>query len=425
MVTRFELIRSRERLTVGAHFLAIRPKIAALAGVGNILLLASSEAPLRQKVSVAAVMGATLAGFFIEAWWLERHRLSERWLFISLSLTLLVLAFGAGLSGGIESPILPLLFAPVVVGFAAFARARPSALLFGVALLSLALIACFTPLAAFPHLPSPIASYMTLISAVASLALLALGVTGLVGAHERVAEELDRMRADMLRAAERRAESVELLSAQVAHEVKNPLTAVRGLVQLAQRKTIEPRDRERLSVIIQEVDRALEVLKGYLNFARPLSELSLAEVDVRALLQDIAGVLEARADEHSVVMHVSGDSIFAWADRQRVRDALLNLALNSINAMPTGGRLELRVQESGGRVRIIVEDNGVGMSAAMLSQVGRPFASETEGGTGLGVVVASGVARQHGGRLDFESSPGKGTRALLELPRGTLRPNGA
>jgi signal transduction histidine kinase len=382
MPSSLELLRTRERLRVGARFLTLRPRIVAFGVLANAACLMSSSAPPVQKATIASAFCVTVVAFFAEAAWLTRHALSERWLLVSLALTLLVLASGAALSGGLSSPLLPLLFAPVVVGFAAFARAAESALLL----------------------------------AIASLALLAVGVISLVDAHARIAAELERMRADMLQEAERRALSIEHLGAQVAHEVKNPLTAVRGLVQLAQRKITDARDRERLNVALGEIDRSLELLHGYLTLAKPLADLTLAQIDLRALLDDVAGVLEARAVEQRVELVVSGAAPLVLADRQRVRDAVLNLALNAITAMPRGGKLELTAAAIREHATLTIADDGTGMSAELLAELGKPFKSEAEGGTGLGVLLAQAVARQHGGTLTFSSTPGRGTVATLALP---------
>jgi signal transduction histidine kinase len=315
--------------------------------------------------------------------------------------------------------VLPLLFAPVVVGFAAFARTSASFGLLGGAVLLLLALGLLGPLDAFPALPPAALRGMLALSSVASLLLLAVGVIGLVDAHTRIALKLERLRADTLQEAEVRASSVEHLGAQVAHEVKNPLTAARGLVQLVERHVVDDRDKQRLAVVVTEVDRALAVLQDYLSFARPLSDLKLGAVKLLALLEDAAGVLEGRALEKGVTLQVIGEELEILADRQRLRDAVLNLALNAVTALPRGGTLQLRAARVGARARLTISDDGPGMSAELQARVGRPFASETEGGTGLGVMLAQSVARQHGGELRFESERGQGVRALLELPLGS------
>jgi signal transduction histidine kinase len=416
MASSFELLQTRERLRVGQRFIGLRPVIAALGALGNALLLGTSSAPPLQKLVLLAALGSTVVTFFAEAQYLARRELSERWLLGSLCLTLLALGAAALLSGGLTSPVLPLLFAPVVVGFAAFARARASTLLLVEAVAVLSVLAAAAPLPGFPELPATALRGMLLVSCLASLALLAVGVIGLVEAHGRIAAQLDRMRADMLKEAERRAASMEHLGAQVAHEVKNPLSAARGLVQLVQRHAHDAKDRERLDVVVGEVDRALGVLNDYLTFARPLSDLALARVELRGVLEDVCGVLEARAAEKAVQVRIAGPRLDAWVDRQRLRDALLNLALNALTALPRGGALTLATQQTEVGVELCVDDDGPGMSSQQLSRLGQPFASESAGGTGLGVLLAQSAARQHGGELSFESTPGRGTRARLRLP---------
>ncbi|HEX6240110.1 MAG TPA: HAMP domain-containing sensor histidine kinase [Polyangiales bacterium] len=416
MPSHAELLLTRERLLVGRRFLLLRPGIA-LAGVSaNAACLLASPLARAQKLVLGLTLGGTALAFVAESAWLRRRELSERWLFGSLLLTLITLAGGTLLSGGLRSPMTPLLFAPTVIGFAAFARRRESAVLFAATLLALTLTGWLGPFAGFPLPPEPWGSRMLFLSCCVALVLLAVGVIGLVDAHARIAAALERMRTDTLREAELRASSVEQLGARVAHDVKNPLTAVRGLVQLVQRAA-GGRDQERLGVALSELDRALDVLHGYLSWARPLRELSLAELDVRALLDDVAGVLEARALERGVQLRVDGPALRAAVDRHKLRDALLNLALNALTAMPGGGTLRLSLEAREQGLQISVADTGVGMSEAALERLGQPFVSGSEEGTGLGVLLARSAAQQHGGTLCYESAPGEGTRALLRLPR--------
>src|SRR5689334_15039745 len=147
MSSSLELLQRRERLRVGERFLRLRPKLATLGALGNAGFLALSSAPPLQKLALAAAFAGTVGAFWLEAWWLGRRRLTERWLLWSLAATLGALSGGALFSGGLTSPVLPLLFAPVVVGFAAFARARVSAVLWLGALAALLLLYAFAPLA--------------------------------------------------------------------------------------------------------------------------------------------------------------------------------------------------------------------------------------------------------------------------------------
>ena len=416
----------RARLAVGTRFLVLRPRIAAVGALGNGACWALGDASTTQKLGVASALSATVLAFFVEAWVLGRRSLTERWLRTSLGATVAALALGAALSGGLASPFVPLLFAPVVVGFAAFARSRVSAALLGLTLASVLALGALAPLPGFPAPSAPWATRMVAVSVIVSLALLAVGVVGLVDAHRLVARELERLRTGALEAAERRAASVEQLGAEAAHELKNPLAAARGLVELVRRRAADEREARRLEVVVAEMDRALEVLGGYLSLARPLTPLSMRRVAPRELVEDVAGVLEARAVERGVdvVLEARGErgaELEVSLDRERVRDALLNLALNTVRATPRGGRLCLWWSQTNEHACFGVDDAGVGMTAAELEALGTPFLSRSEGGTGLGVSLARAAAEQHGGTLSFESAPGLGTRATLRIPTGGHR----
>jgi signal transduction histidine kinase len=409
-----EVLREHARLRVGRSFLLLRPRLVLVGVLLNGACLASSPAPAAQKLALALGLGTAVVLFFAEAAWLRRRALTARWLAGSLLATLLFLALGAALSGGLASPVLPLSFAPVVVSFAAFGRTRASALAFASAVALVLLLALVPPV--FPPPPAPWSTAMTALGVVLALSLLAVGVIGLVDAHADVAATLDRMRADVLAEAEQRARSVEHLGARVAHEVKNPLAAVRGLVQLVQRRTEDPRDQQRLEVVVAEVDRAVGVLEGYLGLARPLTDLVLREVALDTVLDDVAGVLEARAAQRRVSLLREGAPVTAVVDPARLRDALLNLALNGLEAMAHGGTLALGARRTEASVELWVRDEGRGMSPELIARVATPFTTTREGGTGLGLAVARGVVAQHGGTLALTSAPGVGTRAQITLP---------
>ena len=113
------------------------------------------------------------------------------------------------------------------------------------------------------------------------------------------------------------------------------------------------------------------------------------------------------------------------ADPRRLKEALLNLAANALEATPAGGTLGLRWGEDAGGAWLTLQDSGRGMSAQVLARVGTPFFTTREKGTGLGVVLARSVLAQHGGSLTFESEEGRGTRVTLRLPTEALHGEGA
>ncbi len=415
-------LRSAQVKSVGATFLRIRPLVVLPVAVVNATALFVSNAPVAQRIGLAGCIACLLTLFVTEAWFVRRRDVGTRWLAISLGVTLVGLAGGCALSGGLASPLLPLLTAPLAVGFAAFGRGAPTRWLLavGAALaLGLALVPEGVPFASI----APTSARVMLLASLGGAAALAYaGVAGLVEAHARTAEVLDRMRVATLEEAASRMRATEQMGAKVAHELKNPLAAVRALLQLLAESANDPRAGKRASVAIGEVDRMDGIVRDYLAFSRPLAELRLERVDALELARDVVSVLEARADAAGVTLTVTGSTAALVADPRRVREALLNLTANALAATSAGGAVRLLVDKDPRGVRIRVEDEGSGMTQDVLERLGTPFFTthENEGGTGLGVVLARAAIRQHGGDVTFSSSPGRGTIVAVDLPEAAV-----
>jgi signal transduction histidine kinase len=168
-------------------------------------------------------------------------------------------------------------------------------------------------------------------------------------------------------------------------------------------------------VIEKEIARMQEILADYLSFNRPLQEVKPQQIDLGPLVADALLVLSAHADERRVRLTSQGDAV-VQADPRRVKDAVLNLVANAIEATPPGGEVDVEVRSGGEEAEIVVRDSGRGMSPETLMRLGTPFFTTREDGTGLGIVLARSVVAQHGGCLRYESVPGKGTTATVKLP---------
>jgi two-component system sensor histidine kinase HydH len=128
-------------------------------------------------------------------------------------------------------------------------------------------------------------------------------------------------------------------------------------------------------------------------------------------------LLETRAEEAGVLLEVSGDAkLVLDADARKVRQALLNLVVNAIQASPREGTVKVSVAGECAGARITVHDDGVGMTPEVLDRIRKPYFTTKEGGTGLGVAVARGIVEQHGGHMDIKSASGKGTTVTITLP---------
>jgi signal transduction histidine kinase len=202
----------------------------------------------------------------------------------------------------------------------------------------------------------------------------------------------------------------------VAHELKNPLAAIQGLVQLLEKSAPDEKTRERLAVIASESSRMGVLVRDYLSLNRPLEDLRPQPVDLGAMVREVQAVLAAEAEQAGVKLSASGGALLS-ADPRRLKEALLNLVANAVQATPVGGEVLVEVAETPEHTHVHVSDSGRGMTAEQIARVGTPFFTTRSQGTGLGVLLARAVAEQHGGGLKYESEPGRGTKAIFSLRR--------
>ena len=207
---------------------------------------------------------------------------------------------------------------------------------------------------------------------------------------------------------------VEHMDAAVVHELKNSLTAVKALVQLGSRNPAEAASHERLVLVERELTRMQQTLQRCLSPRRRV-ELRSARVDLGALVSEALLVLSARAREAGVSLFSHGHATVE-VDPRRLEDALLNLLANGIEATAPGGEVVVDVRTCPNHAEIVIRDTGRGMSEETLRRVGTPFFTTREDGNGLGVMLARSVVALHGGTLDYESEPGRGTTVSVTLP---------
>lgn len=234
-----------------------------------------------------------------------------------------------------------------------------------------------------------------------------------------------KAQAEALARAEQLA-AVGRISAQVAHEVRNPLSSIGLNVEMlgdalehATFQGDEGREaKELLAAVTREVDRLTDVTEQYLRMARPPKPTLVAE-DVTEVLGGVLdfsrGELERAGVE--VVRDFAPDTPPVLADEGQLRQVLLNLVRNSREAMPDGGRLTVSTRGLEKEVEITVQDTGRGMTEAVRERLFEPFFSTKEGGTGLGLSVSQQILQAHGGTLACQSSSGPGTTFVLRLPR--------
>jgi signal transduction histidine kinase len=235
-----------------------------------------------------------------------------------------------------------------------------------------------------------------------------------------MAASLDRQR-DELRRAERLA-AVGRISAQITHEIRNPLNAI-GLnaellaEELAQARAVPAEAIQLVASISREVDRLNAVAEEYLGFAR-LPRPAPARQDLSEVLASLLDFVapELQAAGVTVARHLAPGPLPIRADEGQLRAVFLNLLRNSREAMPSGGRITVRTARDGGAAEAVVADTGGGIPPGDLTRIFEPFYSTKERGTGLGLAFAQQVVREHGGEIRCESEVGRGTTFVLRLP---------
>ncbi len=419
---RFEALRRRVFEDMGRSSIRMRLAwILPFHGLVIVLLVLRGESAGRALAQVAAV---AVVGVMFAV-----RLLTNDWRLRVVSFVLGVLGYFVFLAttGGLASPLL--VTGAITMAAAAIKLHEPPWLrnvVFAVFLGGFIAMAAVSrtaaglldgPLAVTSGWPSP--EYVGI--AVLAAAFAMTGVYGIGCAmtrgYERAALELAERREELCSENEDRTRALEGMAARLAHEVKNPLAAIRALSTHMARNATDGKTAERLAIVAAEADRLQSIVEGFLSFSRGLDDLNLAAVKPYEVARELGVLLETRAAEAGVVLEVSGEAgLVLDADARKLRQALLNIVLNAIQASPHGATVRIEIEAARGGAQITVNDCGVGMTPEVLERIRKPYFTTKEGGTGLGVAVARGLIEQHGGHLEFKSVTGKGTTVVVTLP---------
>ncbi|VFQ42870.1 ATP-binding protein [Desulfoluna butyratoxydans] len=212
------------------------------------------------------------------------------------------------------------------------------------------------------------------------------------------------------------------MAAGVAHEIRNPLSSIKGIATYFKGLFDESHDaRETAEVMIDEVDRLNRAVTELLTIAGP-TRLVTARHDVGEIVQRAVRLVEAEADSLGVDLTVEAPEapVMALLDADRLTQSLLNLFLNALQAMKAqqGGHLAVTLKETPGAVCLSVADTGCGMNAETLASLFDPYFTTKADGTGLGLAIVHNIIEAHGGTIEVTSHPGQGARFDIELPQG-------
>ncbi|WP_144704116.1 ATP-binding protein [Fictibacillus phosphorivorans] len=204
------------------------------------------------------------------------------------------------------------------------------------------------------------------------------------------------------------------LAASIAHEVRNPLTVVKGFLQLMEGE--DERHKHYYPLILSELGRAENIISDYLNFAKPEFK-KIETFPLPLLVMELSILLNPYALKEGISLtHTIESDAVLTTDRNQLKQALINILKNAVEATPKEGRVTIKLIEEDDAVKIIVRDTGKGMTKEQLARVGSLFFSTKEQGTGLGTMVSTRIIESMGGRVDYASKLGKGTKVSVTLP---------
>ena len=224
-------------------------------------------------------------------------------------------------------------------------------------------------------------------------------------------------------AQSQRLASLGSLAAGVAHEIRNPLSSIKGFATyFKERYRDNPDDSQTADIMVQEVDRLNRVIGQLLDYARPMT-MNRRETAIQTVIQHALRMIESQAREKGVVIQteLQADVVAVLIDPDRIKQVFLNLYLNAIGAMEGGGILSVALLSmTDRRIRIEVRDTGVGIDPKNLDRIFDPYFTTKSSGTGLGLAIVQKIIEAHRGEIQVASTPGLGTTVSVILPEGDL-----
>jgi signal transduction histidine kinase len=229
--------------------------------------------------------------------------------------------------------------------------------------------------------------------------------------------------------------SVNQLAAGLAHEIRNPLTSIKGFIQLMMiKKDIVP-NQSHVQIILDEIDRIDKLVHEFQRLTHPLKTPHFVKIDIEQMIQEVIILMEGQAVKKNLILTFSNNSsllaydyvelgegpvlnrpFYVWGDEDQLKQVIINLVKNAIDAVDKNGEIVIRLSIKDKIALIAIRDNGSGMSQEVLEKIGTPFFTTKDSGNGLGLSVCYNIIGAHGGTIEVNSEAGIGTVFTVKLP---------
>jgi two-component system NtrC family sensor kinase len=259
---------------------------------------------------------------------------------------------------------------------------------------------------------------LELLQAMAASVAVAVENANLYSELADFAEELERSQAQLVQAEKMAA--IGRLAASVAHEINNPLQAIHNSLHLSLHESLgEGKRRDYLGMAQTEVQRLIEIVQRMLDFYRP-SRGGIVPTDVNSVVENVLALAHKRLQHSDITVDtsLSPDLPLVPMVSDQITQVGLNIVINAVDAMPSGGtlRLETMLSEDGEWVMVRFQDAGSGMSSEQIANLFEPFYTTKSDGTGLGLAISYGIVERHGGEIQVSSQPDQGATFVVKLP---------
>ncbi|WP_256942566.1 sensor histidine kinase [Bacillus sp. OV166] len=228
--------------------------------------------------------------------------------------------------------------------------------------------------------------------------------------------EIHQLRSEMLNSEKLRV--ISELTSVFAHEIRNPMQVTRGFLQLLDEPDLPKEKKGYIQISIEELDRANEIINDFLSFGKPTINNS-DRIDVGYQLQRVVNILQGYSLKHNVEIKTDFlDNCWIYANPQKLNQSLINILKNAIESMPNGGMVWITCTSTeDGFIKIIIKDQGIGMTKKQINRLGSPFYSLKERGTGLGMMVSFQIVHSFNGKIQVNSEKDIGTEVIILLPQ--------